>query len=1021
MKHIFRKTISLFLALTLLSSLSLPAFASEALGEDLKQQETLLNRETQLSTNVFWSTAYSELRTEHFITYTPNSKVKPIVLSGEVLRDQSTVSDAAKRIEAAGYRVVAGINGDFYNTTTGLPIGLVVSDGLLRSSDSGYYAVGFRADGSAVLGKPGVKIAADLGYGVDDGWGTYTPVIRNVAGVNKVRVSEGGIFLYTHDFNAKHTTGTTEPGVDVVCSIMDGEFSIGDTVTLFVEQVLDGGYATPVGEDQIVLSVNLKSDSYYVEALRNVSVGTELKLDITAADPAWNDVEYAVGALYSLVEDGVVASGLEAGMNPRTAVGQKADGTLVFYTIDGRRSGHSIGASLKQVGERLIELGCITAVCLDGGGSTTLSVTKPDALTATVVNTPSGTERAVTNQIFLVAEKRASGSLSHFYVEPEATHVLAGTKVNISASAVDTNYIPMAYRPTLSTSVGTLRNGVLATPVEGGEITVTASGNGMSGSAVVYAIAQPDAVAIRSNGTILSSLTLKPGTEIDLTASAAWNHLSLKADPELFRWSVSGEIGTIDQAGKFVAGSPGSGAITVTAGGTSASIDVTIARVPLQTVEHFETEENSFLYGYGTGMEYSHNTAGETVRIGRGAARLDYVLKDENLFDSAWRGIMPVAVDNRIYNALNLWVCGDGSGNQLYLICGEEEEEINLPIATLDFVGWRQISVPTTRFDISGVGVRTDIIAMFENENGELVFEFEGTSGNGTVYLDQLTATFLGTVDNEVPVVAAELDTESWAIKAQISDEVDGLLKQQAITVTYNGEAVEFEYDPTAGTVIWYLPGPGESYEAMRVTVTAMDASGNIGRASVDVEALGVDHKFGDIEGYWGATYVDFLYNAGITTGYADGTFRPNQNITRAQFAVMLYRYLGLDESLYAEVELPFADLDKIGEYAIPAIKALYTEGVINGSTGADGKLYFNPNNALTRAQAATMIGRTQAKGYASVDLSFTDASKIPSYAQFYIRTMAAQGIISGYADGTFRPNSNITRGQMAKILYNLM
>ena len=67
------------------------------------------------------------------------------------------------------------------------------------------------------------------------------------------------------------------------------------------------------------------------------------------------------------------------------------------------------------------------------------------------------------------------------------------------------------------------------------------------------------------------------------------------------------------------------------------------------------------------------------------------------------------------------------------------------------------------------------------------------------------------------------------------------------------------------------------------------------------------------------------------------------------------------------------------------------------------------------------MIGRTQAKGYASVDLSFTDASKIPSYAQFYIRTMAAQGIISGYADGTFRPNNNITRGQMAKILYNLM
>ena len=65
--------------------------------------------------------------------------------------------------------------------------------------------------------------------------------------------------------------------------------------------------------------------------------------------------------------------------------------------------------------------------------------------------------------------------------------------------------------------------------------------------------------------------------------------------------------------------------------------------------------------------------------------------------------------------------------------------------------------------------------------------------------------------------------------------------------------------------------------------------------------------------------------------------------------------------------------------------------------------------------------GRTQDKGYALADLSFTDAADIPGYASFYIRTMVGQGIISGYADGTFRPQANITRGQMAKILYTLL
>ena len=66
------------------------------------------------------------------------------------------------------------------------------------------------------------------------------------------------------------------------------------------------------------------------------------------------------------------------------------------------------------------------------------------------------------------------------------------------------------------------------------------------------------------------------------------------------------------------------------------------------------------------------------------------------------------------------------------------------------------------------------------------------------------------------------------------------------------------------------------------------------------------------------------------------------------------------------------------------------------------------------------MIGRTQEKGYASAPLNFSDAAVIPAYAAGYIQTMAAQGVIGGYSDGSFRPAENITRGQMAKILYTL-
>ena len=564
MKHFSRKFLSLFLTLTLLGSLSLPAAASEALGEDLTAKETQLHEETQLSTNVFWSTSYSDLRTENIITYTPNERVTPIVTYGDVLTSRNTVSAMAKNLEAEGYRVVAGINGDFYNTSTGLPVGIVVTEGQLRSSDAGYYAIGFRADGTAVLGKPGVKVTADLGYTRDDGYGTSTQVVRQITAVNKARVSTGGIYLYTYDFNAKHTTGTTEAGVDVLCTIEDGQLSIGNSLTVTVDSVTETTSPTSIGENQIVLSVNLQSDSYRVDALRNIPVGTEITLEVSAASDGWDDVDYAVGALYALVENGSVVSGLAAGAAPRTAVGQRADGTLVFYTIDGRKSGHSIGATLTQVAQRLIELGCVTALCLDGGGSTTLSVTEPDELAAKTINTPSdGGERSVTNQLFLVADGESTGKLSHFYVSADYDYVLAGSKVNISAAAVDTNYIPMAKSYDLHASDGELDGNVLTTPKEGGDITVTAQSGGKKGTATVHAIAEPTDVAIRNSGnTIITTLSAAPGTTTKLIGSAAYNHISLKADPEAFTWTVTGDIGTIDQSGSFTATAPGTGTIT---------------------------------------------------------------------------------------------------------------------------------------------------------------------------------------------------------------------------------------------------------------------------------------------------------------------------------------------------------------------------------------------------------------------------------------------------------------------------
>ncbi|MCI9113839.1 MAG: surface layer protein [Oscillibacter sp.] len=1024
MKRIFPRALSLLLALSLLAALTVsPALASEAMGDDLTATDTLLNRETQLSTNVFWSTISSDYRTENLITYTPNASVTPIVTYGGALTDRSSVSNTAKALEEQGYRVVAGINGDFYNVNNGLPIGVVVTQGRLRSSDGGYHAIGFRSDGTAILGKPAITMSVryttqdgageplyneageplydELGNPLTSGTGQAAEKTLWPAALNKAR-TESGVYLYTYDFNASHTTGATQPGVDVVCTIQEGNLALGGTTFLKVERIAETEKEpTPLGPTHVVLSANAKAGEETLNALRSIPVGTVLTLALTPADPGWNDVQYAAGALYSLVENGAAASGLPTGAAPRTAVGQRYDGSLVFYTIDGRKSGHSIGATMDQVARRLIELGCVTALGLDGGGSTTLAVTKPTDTAAERINQPSDrVERSVSNQIFLVASNQPTGQLSHFYVSADNAYVLAGSSAEISAAAVDTNFIPMNERYDLTASAGTLSGNILTTPLEGGDITVTAQGGGGQGSTVVHAVTAPDGLAVRNaDNAIITELSASPGTAVQLHGSAAYKHLPLKADPAAFTWALEGDIGTIDETGLFTATALGTGKITVSAGTQSASIDVTVSTQHLETLEDFEGETTIFR-GSGEGASFSLNRDGNYVRFGKASGKLDYDLTANAAGGTArWNATAQPAVLNAPYTGLNLWVDSNGSGNTLSLLYGTGEEETQvLPLTTLDVSGWKQVSVNDLP---AGITIRG--------------LEISGT-GAGTIYLDQVVATFDGTVDSAAPVITAELDPESRIITGSITDGVDGILPAERISISSGGE-----YEPATGRFTVTLPAAGAGQGISRVTIRAKDYSGNIGRASVDLPASGGERRFTDTAEYWGADYCDFLYNQGISGGYDDGTFRPDDLLTRLDFSVMLYNALRLDPAKYAEVALPFADLEKLPEGALPAVRALYAEGVVTGTQGKDGKLYFNPAGNLTRAQASAMIGRSQEKGYALAELTFTDAAQIPGYASFYIRTMVSQGILSGYDDGTFRPQANITRGQMAKILYTML
>jgi hypothetical protein len=170
--------------------------------------------------------------------------------------------------------------------------------------------------------------------------------------------------------------------------------------------------------------------------------------------------------------------------------------------------------------------------------------------------------------------------------------------------------------------------------------------------------------------------------------------------------------------------------------------------------------------------------------------------------------------------------------------------------------------------------------------------------------------------------------------------------------------------------------------------------------------------RFSDVpRDFWAYPYIEYLATHGIISGYADNTFRPNNNITRGQVAKMITLAKGwtpLNPPTPTFIDVPPAH----PFYSF--IETVAAHGVVSGY--ADGT--FRPGNNITRGQISKMI--TLGEGWTLVAPPQPTFSDVPPAHPFYqyIETVAAHGVVSGYADGTFRPNANATRAQLSKMLY---
>ena len=311
-------------------------------------------------------TINGNLQQYHYLEYEPGNDVSPIMEFGSKLYGTSTISTTTDYVEANGKEVIAAINGDYFDSSTGIPIGLVVRDGVFISSNIGYWAVGFQEDGSAVMGKP-VTIMTLSGYS-----GSV-----NINCFNKIRSSQAVCLL---DTNFSKETRIKTAGINVVLKRPnDAPVTANCSMVLEVVSVSPVAVSTPIASDEMVLTL---ADTGLISKLPSFQEGEQVLMTFSTTDAIsgsdWDDVAYAVGGK-SLIANGslLLDSSVPAGSRARSAIGIKEDGTVVLFEIDKGSSTVSVGLTPDELAAQMQELGCVEAMSLDGGGSSVIEIQFP--------------------------------------------------------------------------------------------------------------------------------------------------------------------------------------------------------------------------------------------------------------------------------------------------------------------------------------------------------------------------------------------------------------------------------------------------------------------------------------------------------------------------------------------------------------------------------------------------------------------------------------------------------------------
>lgn len=852
LKNFGTKVTALLVSTVVMFAQSL-AYAS-VLGEQTSHSELEYAQGTVYNKNTFMSSSVGQ-QVENFFSYLPNPDVQPIISNGSQVFGKRTVLEANQYLNSQGIFAAMGMNSDFFSFTTGVPMSDTITEGKVLTCDSDQLiALGFNSDGSAFITPLRVEIRVERADGSTFG----------IEALNKFR-QPYILYLYTDEFGSE--TGCSGRGTNIVLGDVSGEFRFDEPVTATVESVTESDGSVEIPKGKLLLSVD-NSAAYEVKArLNGIAPGEKLTFTAveTTGDERWKTAVYGTGCLGgSLIRNGQLDFEDDIAA-PRSAVGIRPDGSIVFYTIDGRQQGYSYGVRKETLAKRLLELGCVDAVNLDGGGSTQLAGTPPETTDFTVLNSPSESLRRCANFIFLKKNNAPTGIPYKLLVYPWGDYVLSGCSATVWVAAIDSSYgkatiaEPVTYTVTEGDADINLEGNVT---VHGdGEIYISAKSGEAQGETMLHSVTTPDTVTIHreNESEALTEITLIPGESVDLTADCTYAGANVTDSDEGYTWSVSdSSIGTISPTGVLTASDvPVEGTVAAKAGGASGVVKVSVSyeNAPPPSKNDYP----AIVDGASGNMYYAefsnyHGTINES----------NITLKcDGKPVDFSF-----YAADSRLEYNLS-----DIDGEKPHLIYAGITDNAGFGAFKVTHIGGEIANLANIYDDIGSHWAKDYIIYMTDrkivsgySEDGQTLFRPDDNMTRAefaSMIANYLNINLEDYSDVDMPFEDIS-DIPSWAV-----NQVKALYSLGIMQGQQNGDKVEFAPN-------------GKIRRCEFAAAMARLLPDGLYRG----EMIAADEN--DVP-EWARDETALLLTHGIMDGYTDGTLKPNNNVTRAEAVKILY------------------------------------------------------------------------------------------------------------------------------------